>query len=71
MIVLGDSIIHHVMEGDTILTYTKPTVGEGSANPKPNTLYAPLTQGRIALQSESHPVEFRKVELLNLREKKK
>jgi hypothetical protein len=64
MIVLGDSIIHHVMEGDTILTYTKPTVGEGNANP------TPLTEGRIALQSESHPVEFRKVELLDLSPKK-
>jgi hypothetical protein len=62
MIVLGDSIVHHVMEGDTIMTYTKLTVGEGSVNPKPG----PLTKGRIALQSESHPVEFRKVELLDL-----
>jgi hypothetical protein len=26
----------------------------------------PLREGYIALQSESHPVEFRKVELLNL-----
>jgi len=26
----------------------------------------PLTGGYISLQSESHPVEFRKVELLNL-----
>ncbi|HZA35297.1 MAG TPA: hypothetical protein VE505_10240, partial [Vicinamibacterales bacterium] len=25
-----------------------------------------LTEGSISLQSESHPVEFRKVELLNL-----
>lgn len=25
-IVLGDSIIHHVMDGDTVLTYTKPQV---------------------------------------------
>ena len=26
-----------------------------------------LTEGFIALQSESHPVEFRKVELMNLK----
>jgi len=26
-----------------------------------------LTQGYIALQSESHPIEFRRVELLNLK----
>jgi hypothetical protein len=64
MIVLGDSIVHHVMEGDTIMTYTRLTAGEGNANP------TPLTEGRIALQSESHPVEFRKVELLDLSSKK-
>jgi hypothetical protein len=27
----------------------------------------PLTEGYISLQSESHPVEFRKVRLLNLK----
>jgi hypothetical protein len=26
----------------------------------------PLTGGYISLQSESHPIEFRKVEILNL-----
>ncbi|MDR1339467.1 MAG: DUF1080 domain-containing protein [Prevotellaceae bacterium] len=70
MIVLGDSIVHHVMEGDTIMTYTKLTVGGGSVNPKPNIPDGPLAEGRIALQSESHPVEFRKVELLDLSPKK-
>jgi hypothetical protein len=64
MIVLGDSIVHHVMEGDTVMTYTKLTVGGGSVNPKPNIPDGALYEGRIALQSESHPVEFRKVELL-------
>ena len=28
---------------------------------------APLTSGHIALQSESHPIQFRTVEVLNLR----
>jgi hypothetical protein len=70
MIVLGDSIVHHVMERDTILTYTKPTVGGGGVNPKPNIPDGPLFRGSIALQSESHPVEFRKVELLDLTPRK-
>ena len=26
-VVLGDSIIHHIIEGDTLLTYTKPQIG--------------------------------------------
>ena len=66
MIVLGDSIVHHVMEGDTIMTYTKLTIGGGNVSPKPNIPNEPLKQGHIALQSESHPIEFRKVELLDL-----
>jgi hypothetical protein len=70
MIVMGDSIIHHVMDRDTILTYTKPTVGGGNVNPKPNIPDGPLTEGRIALQSESHPIEFRKIELMDLTSKK-
>jgi hypothetical protein len=70
MTVLGDSIVHHVMEGDTILTYTKLTVEGGSVEPKTNIPDGSLKEGRIALQSESHPVEFRKVELLDLSPKK-
>jgi len=66
MVVLGDSIVHHIMENDTILTYTNLTVGGGNVSPKPNIPDGPLKEGRIALQSESHPVEFRKVELLDL-----
>jgi len=65
-VVLGDSVIHHILEGDTVLTYNKPQVGgapEGYAVPD-GTL---LKEGYICLQAESHPVEFRKVELLKLK----
>jgi len=65
-IVLGDSIIHHIIEGDTVMTYTKPQIGgdlpEGFTLPE-GTL---LEEGYICLQAESHPVEFRKVEILEL-----
>ncbi len=65
-VVLGDSIIHHIIEGDTVMTYTKPQIGgdlpEGFTLPE-GTL---LEEGYICLQAESHPVEFRKVELLVL-----
>lgn len=65
----GDSVIRHVVEGETVLSYEMPQVGGGSVNH-----YNPwakedgklLTEGYISLQSESHPIEFRKVELLNL-----
>jgi 3-keto-disaccharide hydrolase len=67
--VLGDSAIKHVVEGKTVLTYEKPQIGGGSVNnfnPAVKQDGALLTEGYIALQAESHPVEFRKVELLNL-----
>jgi hypothetical protein len=70
LIVHGDSIIHHVIEGDTVMTYTKPIIGgdylpEGYPVPEGS----PLKEGYIALQSESHPIEFRRVELYLLKKK--
>jgi len=66
-VVLGDSIIHHIVEGDTVLTYTDPVVG-GDQLAEDYALSAgtPLKSGTISLQAESHPLEFRKVELLDL-----
>lgn len=68
-LVLGDSIIHHIIEGDTVLTYTKPQIGGGSVSnfdPAVKIDGQPLKSGYISLQSESHPIEFRKVDLLDL-----
>lgn len=69
-VVLGDSIIHHILEGDTVLTYTKPQVGGGNG-PKDYPLPEGtlISSGYICLQAESHPVEFRKVEILELSKK--
>lgn len=67
--VLGDSVIKHIVDGDTVLTYTKPTMGGGSANgTRPGVLVEgrPITEGYIALQAETAPIDFRKVELLDL-----
>ena len=71
MVVLGDSIIHHLVEGDTVLSYSKPQIGGGNL-PKdyPIPEGTPLKDGYISLQAESHPIEFRKVELLDLNKKK-
>jgi hypothetical protein len=69
VIVLGDSIIKHIVNGDTVLTYTKPQIGGGVVNDYDTAVKKDgqlLSSGYIALQSESHPVEFRKVEILNL-----
>lgn len=67
VIVLGDSIIHHIVNGDTVLTYTNPQIGGDLPEGFPVPEGSPLKEGYISLQAESHPCEFRKVELLNLR----
>lgn len=68
MLVLGDSVVKHIVEKDTVLVYEKPQI-DGSDNSFNDELYddgQPINDGYIALQSESHPVEFRKVALFNL-----
>jgi hypothetical protein len=65
-IVLGDSIIHHVLEGDTVLTYSKPQVGGGTPEGFPLPDGTLLSGGYISFQAESHPTEFRKIEILDL-----
>lgn len=69
VLVLGDSLVKHIINKETVLEYQKPQIGNGnvanfdSSVKKDGML---LKEGYIALQSESHPIEFRKVELFNL-----
>jgi len=61
--------IKHIINGETVLTYTDPQLDDGDADARKlldagqNKM---LTGGTISLQSESHPIEFRKVEILKL-----
>ena len=67
--VLGDSVIKHIVNGDTVLTYFKPQMGGGAANnTNPGVLVEGklLTEGYISLQAETAPIDFRKVEIVNL-----
>jgi hypothetical protein len=69
VLVLGDSRISHIVNGDTVLTYEKPQIGGGAVtdfDSKVKVDGKALTEGYISLQSESHPIEFRKVELFDL-----
>ncbi|PQJ33287.1 hypothetical protein BSZ35_00550 [Salinibacter sp. 10B] len=69
-LVLGDSLLQHRVNGTQVLEYTNPQIGGGSvAHPDSSIKQdgTPLTSGHIAVQSESHPVQFRTVEVLNLR----
>lgn len=68
-IVRGDSLIVHLINGDIVLQYTRPTVGGGVVNrydPAVKVDGTRLTSGFVALQSESHPIDFRRVRLLDL-----
>jgi hypothetical protein len=64
----GSEIINHFVEGELVLSYTKPQLDPGDSNARRLSEQHPklLTGGTISLQSESHPVEFRKVELMLL-----
>ncbi len=69
VLALGDSLIQHFVNGELVLSYSKPRIGGGVVNgfdPAAKPDGAMLTGGTISLQSESHPVEFQNVELLKL-----
>ncbi len=69
VLVLGSSVVRHFLEGEPVLAYEMPQMGgqnvEGH-DPAYKRDGELLESGYISLQSESHPVEFRKVELLDL-----
>ena len=69
VLVLGDSLMEHFIEGQSVLRYEKPQIGGGNVihyDEKVKQDGKLLSEGFISLQSESHPIEFRKVELYNL-----
>jgi hypothetical protein len=62
--------IKHIIDGETVLSYNDPQLDPKDPDAKAMLdAGAPklLTGGTISLQSESHPVEFRRVELLELK----
>lgn len=64
----GNSVIRHIIDGQTVLEYEKPQLDEkdGDARKLIRDDDKMLREGYISLQAESHPVEFRKVEILPL-----
>ncbi len=69
LVEVRDNTIKHIVEGETVFAYTDPQLDD--RDPEARKLLEAgkdkmLLGGTISLQSESHPVEFRKVELLKL-----
>ena len=62
----GDSLLVHYVNGEEVLRYTNPRIGGGVVDgfiPSQKIDGRSLTGGTISLQSESHPVDFRRVEI--------
>lgn len=69
LIVYRDSLITHVVNGDTVLQYTKPHIGGGVANGYDKAIKVDgkrLTEGYIGLQSEGQGIEFREIKIKRL-----
>jgi hypothetical protein len=64
--VRGSEIIRHIVNGDTVLVYSQPQLDDRDASYSrllPANGDKILSRGTISLQSESSPIDFRKVEL--------
>ncbi|HUP82551.1 MAG TPA: DUF1080 domain-containing protein [Pirellula sp.] len=67
--VKGNEVIRHYVNGEMVLEYNKPQLDDRDTHAKELIQKLGdkmLASGSISLQSESHPIEFRKVELLDL-----
>jgi hypothetical protein len=69
--VRDDRIIRHLINGEVVLEYTEPQLDDGDADAR-RLLEAGadrrVREGYISLQAESHPTQFRNIELLPLEE---
>jgi len=70
--VRGNKLVKHIIDGEVVLAYEKPQLDARDRDAqkliKSRGGQIMLSGGSISLQSESHPVEFRKVEILVLSE---
>ncbi len=67
-LVLGDSLIQHLVEGEVVMDYRKPIIGGGTSGEwgKAFVEGMPLKEGWISIQAETHPIDFKSIELLDL-----
>lgn len=67
VIVNKDSIKHYI-DGKLVMSYSKPTIGGEFLDATSKEVQVkdgePLTSGYISLQSESHPIEFKNIEII-------
>lgn len=69
--VRGGKVLRHKVDGKTVMEYTEPQLDENDADAKrlmEGGVEKMLTGGTISLQSEGHPVEFRKIEIREIKD---
>ncbi|WP_235295633.1 3-keto-disaccharide hydrolase [Portibacter marinus] len=69
LIVHGDSLVQHYINGEKVLEYTKPQIGGGVVagyDPALKIDGQLLSKGHIALQAEGQPIDFRNIMIREL-----
>jgi hypothetical protein len=67
--VLGNESVRYLIDGEVVLEYQTPEIGGGIVtgfDPAMKEDGKKLSESYIALQGEGTPIDFRRVELLNL-----
>jgi hypothetical protein len=66
----GSGVIKHIVNGEEVLSYSEPQYDDRDAHAKElaGSGSKLISRGTISLQSESHPIEFRKVEIMKLKD---
>ncbi len=70
LIVYGDSLVTHIINGDTVLQYNKPRIGStgvvNNYDPKIIQFGKPLKEGFISFQAEGQGIQFRDIKIKDL-----
>jgi len=70
LVVRGGDVVEHFINGEQVMVYEKPQYDDGAKEAQPLLQLQggqlSLREGFIALQSESHPTQFRNIEILLL-----
>lgn len=63
-----DRIMHHIINGDTVMSYQNPVIGGGFVPENyPALEGTPVKEGYVAVQAESAPIHFRNIEVMELK----
>jgi len=66
VLVLGDSLMQHIMEGEVVLEYSNPIVDVSELGETAFIEGTTVSDGYISIQAETAPIEFKSIQLLDL-----